>query len=343
MRMILAGDVNLMNVTDPSAPFALVRDELRAADLVFGNLECCLYRPPEAHSFEHEGFYADPAAAGEALTSAGFAAVGIANNVNYGRAAILGSIAGLDRLGIAHTGAGADRADARAPAIVVRDGLRVGFLQRSSVYWPTDHEAGEKAAGIAVVRGHTAYQVPASGSRPPPNRPGVPPIIVTWADKAYLQSLADDIAALRPRADIVVASFHWGLGREVLHYMSEIGHAAIDAGADLVIGHGPHFSLPVEIYRGKPIFYGLGSFSFHTGHGGRRHGDWLGMMTAVSWQRGRLERVGFRFVRHDDRNRSVLRRLADENPAFEEIAGESAALGTSLAAAGDEAVVMLGA
>jgi hypothetical protein len=127
----------------------------------------------------------------------------------------------------------------------------------------------------------------------------------------------------------------------VLQYMREIGHAAIDAGADLVIGHGPHFSLPVEIYQGKPIFYGLGSFSFHTGHGGRRHGDWLGMMAATSWQGGRLERAAFRFVRHDDRNRTVLRRLADENTAFDEIAGESAALGAHLVAEGEEALVML--
>src|SRR5215472_14573364 len=99
MRMILAGDVNLMNVADPAVPFALVRGELAAADLAFANLECCLYRPPEPHSFEHEGFYADPAAAGEALHAAGFAAVGVANNVNYGAAAILASIAALDRLG----------------------------------------------------------------------------------------------------------------------------------------------------------------------------------------------------------------------------------------------------
>ncbi len=237
--------------------------------------------------------------AGEALTSAGIAAVGIANNVNYGEAAIRGSIARLDQLGIAHTGAGADREAARAPAIVERDGMRFGFLQRSSVYWPTNHEAGENAPGIAVIRGHTAYQVPTHGSRPPANRPGVPPQIVTWADKQYLQWLADDIAALRARADVVVASFHWGLHREVLQYMTEIGHAAIDAGADLVIGHGPHYSLPVEVYRGKPIFYGLGSFSFHTGHGGVTHGDWLGMMARISWGDGGIESATFQFVRHD--------------------------------------------
>ena len=140
-KMILTGDVNLMNVTDPKVPFALVGDELRKADVVFSNLECCLVRTPPGHSHGNEGFFADPEIGGEALQAAGIAAVGLANNVNYGAAAIRGSIARLDRLGIAHTGAGADMTAARAPAIVKRGGLRIGFLQRSSVYWPTNHEA----------------------------------------------------------------------------------------------------------------------------------------------------------------------------------------------------------
>ena len=123
--------------------------------------------------------------------------------------------------------------------------------------------------------------------------------------------------------------------------MTEIGHAAIDAGADLVIGHGPHYSLPVELYRGKPIFYGLGSFSFHTGHAGLRHGDWLGMMVKASCDGGGIDRVSFQFVRHDDRNRTVFRTLADESAAFAQIAQESAALGAELAAEGDQAVIKL--
>ena len=269
--MILTGDINLMNVDDPAVPFARVQDEFRAADIVFSNLECCLYDPPRGHAVESEGFFASPPIGGEALRRAGIAAVGIANNVNYGDAAITASIARLDALGIPHTGAGANAAAARAPAIVERDGIRYGFLQRSSVYWPTNHEAGANSTGIAVIRAHTAYQVPMHKTRPeipPMNRPGIPPVIITWADPDYLRAFTDDIAALRAQADIVVASCHWGLHKEVLGYMREIGRAAIDAGADLVIGHGPHYSLPVEVYRGKAIFYGLGSFSFHTGHGG---------------------------------------------------------------------------
>ena len=340
-RMVLTGDVNLMNVTDPAVPFSLVADEFHAADIVFCNLECCLCQPPSGHSVEHEGFLADPVVAGKALQSAGIQSVGLANNVNYGEAAIMASIARLDELGIAHTGAGANRALARAPAILSQDGVRFGFLQRSSVYWPTNHEAGEDSPGIAVIRGHTAYQVPMHFSRHPANRPGIPPEIVTWADAAYLQSLDEDITAMRRRAEVVVASFHWGLHQEILQYMTEIAHRAIDAGADLVIGHGPHFSLPIEVYKCTPIFYGLGSFSFHTGHGGRQHGDWLGMMARVSWDRRRIERAAFQFVRHDRHNRTLLCALADEDAAFGEIVQRSADLGARLAARGDEVEIDL--
>src|SRR5437588_1162304 len=336
--LILVGDVNLMNVENSGVPFARIGETLRAADLVFANLECLLYEPPDGHAVEHEGFFADPEIASEALQSAGIAGVGLANNVNYGAAAILGSLARLDRLGIRHTGAGPNLAAARAPAIADCGGLRVGFVQRSSVYWPTDHEATAKGCGIAVIRGHTAYQVPAHKTRPdipPMNRPGIPPTVVTWADRDYLAALTEDIAALRREADIVVASCHWGLGEEVLDYMTEIAHAAVEAGADIVIGHGPHYSLPVEIYRGKPIFYGLGSFSFHTGHGGRRHGDWIGIMAQVDAGSGGVAAARFRFVRHNAANETVPCSLAEEGATFDRLAQQSAARGARLAADGD--------
>jgi poly-gamma-glutamate capsule biosynthesis protein CapA/YwtB (metallophosphatase superfamily) len=335
--MILTGDVNLMNVDDPAVPFARVRDEFRAADIVFSNLECCLYDPPRGHAVEQEGFFAAPAT-GEALRSAGIGAVGVANNVNYGEAAISASIARLDELGVRHCGAGANVATARAPVIVERDGIRYGFLQRSSVYWPTNHEAGANSTGIAVIRAHTAYQVPMHKMRseiPPMNRPGIPPVIITWADPDYLRIFTEDIAALRNQADIVVASCHWGLHKEVLGYMREIGRAAIDAGADLVIGHGPHYSLAVEAYRGKAIFYGLGSFSFHTGHGGRKHGDWIGMMVRAAITGRAISGVSFQFVRHNDRNETVPCALADERAELDDIMQRSAEYGTSLSPRGD--------
>jgi poly-gamma-glutamate capsule biosynthesis protein CapA/YwtB (metallophosphatase superfamily) len=343
-RILLTGDVNLINVDDPSVPFARVREIFQAADLRFSNLECCLYTPPGGHSIENEGFFADPAIGGEALALAGVDAVGMANNVNYGEAAILASVAELDRLGIAHCGAGANRAAARKVAIVQRNGLRIGFLQRSSVYWPTNHEATERTPGIAVIRAHTAYQVPMHKMRPeipPLNRPGIPPTVVTWADQQYLRWLTEDIAAAQAEADFVVVSCHWGLWKDVLGYMSEIARAAIDAGADLVIGHGPHHFLPVEVYRGKPIFYGLGSFCFHTGHGGRKHGDWVGVMADLLLDGSKIAKTGFRFVRHNDRNETVACALATEAEALAEMVAQSATFGTRLEPCGDAVVVTL--
>jgi len=339
LKMILTGDVNLMNVTDPAVPFALVADELRGTDVVFSNLECCLVDTPAGHSLSNEGFFADPKIGGEALKRARIHAVGIANNVHYGDANIKASIACLDELGILHAGAGADLAAARAPVTLERDGVRFGFLQRSSVYWPTNHEARKDAAGIAVIRGHTAYHVPVFKTRadvPPANRPGIPPEIITWADAAYLRDFKEDVATLRSRVDVLVASCHWGLGKDVLQYMTEIAHGAIDAGADIVIGHGPHYSLPIEVYKGKPVFYGLGNFSFYTGHGGRKHGDWVGTVVRAAIGRQGIEDVTFQFVRHNDRNETVPCDMRKEAEELADIARRSAPFGTEFAIEGNQ-------
>jgi poly-gamma-glutamate capsule biosynthesis protein CapA/YwtB (metallophosphatase superfamily) len=339
--LILAGDVNLMNVTDATLPFRRVADALNDADAVFANLECCLHLP-QRRSHAAEGFFADPQIGGEALRLSGIDAVGIANNVNYGTDNIAASIARLDQISVAHTGAGPNLAAARAPAMIVHNGLRVGAVQRSSVYWPTDHEAAADAPGIAVLRGHTAYQVPAGRTAPgipPPNRPGVPPLIVTWADAAYLGEFRADIAALRPAADIVVASCHWGLGREPLQYMTDIAHAAIEAGADVVMGHGPHYPLPVEIYKGRPIFYGLGNLTFSTGHLGRKHAGWIGMMVELAFERGTVSTCHFGFVRSDEDGASFLCRLADEGETLAELTARSKKLAAALEPDGDRVQV----
>src|SRR5262249_54354834 len=104
------GYVNLMDVTNPEEPFRKILGELHAADVVFGNLECCLHLPASRQSDANEGFFADPVVGGEALKLACIRAVGIANNVNYGATSIAASIARLDEVGILHTGDHRDRA-----------------------------------------------------------------------------------------------------------------------------------------------------------------------------------------------------------------------------------------
>src|SRR5204862_7832171 len=110
---------------------------------------------------------------------------------------------------------------------------------------------------------------------------GLPPAILTWADAGSLAEFTADLRELRRGADIVVSSHHWGLFEDVLDYQVEIAHAAIDAGADVVMGHGPHYACAVEMYRGKPIFYGLATFSFNTGHRGRAHRDRAGILARL--------------------------------------------------------------
>lgn len=335
--LILTGDINLMGVEDPTVPFARAAERLHAADVVFSNLECCFYEPTLERSIEDEGFYASYRAA-EALTIAGVHAVGNANNVNYGGPAIRSSLKRLDELGVPHTGAGANREDACKPVIIERDGVRYGFLQRTSVYWSHGHEATDDHPGVATIKAHTGYR-PRLEELRALTRPGMPPEVVTWADPAALDRFREDIGDLRRRADFVVASNHWGLDRQVLQYQREIAHSAIDAGADIVMGHGPHAPLGIEIYRDKPVFYGLGSFSFETGHKGRKHPDWIGLMLDIDATDGAMTRAAFSFVRHNDRNETVFRTMAAEEAELKEMRRLSQALGTEISLDGDQAVV----
>lgn len=344
IELLLTGDVNLMNLTDPNIPFNLVAKTLSKADLVFGNLECCLFDPPYHHSLDNEGFYANPVVAGQALAMANIKGVGLANNVNYGEQAIMASIAALDELGLGHTGAGSNWANATKPWIAHIKGQKIGFLARTSVYWNTHHEARENSTGVAVIRGHTAYQVPAhkvQADIPPMNRPGIPPVIVTWAEREYIENFQSQIKALKSECDWVVASCHWGLWSEVLQYMTEIAHAAIDAGADIVFGHGPHEALPIEFYKGHPIFYGLGSFSFHTGHNGRKHGDWVGIMPSFSLIEGKIDSIAFKLVRHNDDNETYFPDLTLERETLERLESESSRLGAHLSPKGESIQVNL--
>jgi poly-gamma-glutamate synthesis protein (capsule biosynthesis protein) len=228
--------------------------------------------------------------------------------------------------------------EARKPVIVERDGVRFGFLQRTSVYWSHGHEATATYPGVAAIKAHTAYRPQIEQLRTL-TRPGMPPEIVTWTDPASLSQFREDLGALRRRADIVIASHHWGLDHEVLEYQVEIAHAAIDAGADLVMGHGPHMPLGIEIYQDKPIFYGLGSFSFETGHRGRAHPDWIGLMLHVATEDGALVRAAFSFVRHNEQNETVPRPIGAEQSELDHLRHLSARFNTVLEVEGDEVVV----
>lgn len=348
--LIVTGDINLMKCDDPSVPFAKIGPTLRRADAVLSNLECCFYDAPDGrHSQEdpeglygrsgqREGFYA-PTKAVAALDAAGVKMVGNANNCNYGDDAIASSLSVLKAAGIPSSGAGLNKAAAFKPAIIDLDGLKVGMIQRTCVYWPANHEASKTRPGVAALKVHTAYSPRVDLYAA--SRPGTPPSIHTWTDPLYMAEFIKQVKALKKACDVAVVSIHWGVNDEVLEYMTELAHAAVDAGADLVIGHGPHHVMATEVYKGTPIYYGLGSFSFDHGHRGRRHGDWLGMFGRLTLDGKKFTRASFSFVRHTARNETVLSPLSKETAELEHLRKLSEPFGTTLKTRGDQ-VVFLG-
>jgi len=347
--LILTGDINLMGVTNPKGPFAKVATTMKKADVVFSNLECCFYDSPEDQPsqkefkaavsglLQREGFHA-PAVSAEALKLAGVSAIGNANNVNYGDEVITNSNAIMDRLGIPHTGAGANLKKASTPAIVESKKVRFGMVQRTCVYWPNNHEAGLHNPGVAAIKVHTAYR-PRIDHRAA-NRPGVAPEIITWTDPEYLADFTKQIKALKKKCHIAVASIHWGSDDQVYDYQVELAHAAIDAGADVVMGHGPHMPLAVSTYKNKPIYYGMGSFSFNIGHRGHKHPDWVGLMGKVQIDGRKVTRASFQFVRHNQKNETVLKSIKSEAKELENMRAKSEPYGAALKTRGDEVVFL---
>ena len=111
-------------------------------------------------------------------------------------------------------------------------------------------------------------------------------------------------------------------------------------GADVVMGHGPHYPLPVEIYKGRPIFYGLGNLTFGTGHLGRKHAGWVGMLVELTFEQAFIAGCHYRFVRSNENNVSFLCRLADEGETLADLDARSCKLGARFTPDGDRVRVM---
>jgi poly-gamma-glutamate synthesis protein (capsule biosynthesis protein) len=273
------GEVTLMAVgdvvvarEDPDRNFDLVRPALRAADICFGQLEAPLSNagtPQRAGGPPAAGPPRDPVQGARALQRAGFTVMSFAGNKTMGLSEL--SMLETMRAVAEHTdirlvGAGATVGEARRPAIVEVNGTRVGFLAYCSVLplgaWAQDRELPDGTvqhrAGVAPLRAHTSYE-------DVDWQPGCPPRIVTLTNSDDLAAMTGDIAALRPRVDTVVVSMHWGVHFEpgtIAMYQVEAGHAAIDAGADLILGHHPHKIKGIEFYRDRPILYAMNNFSW---------------------------------------------------------------------------------
>ncbi len=261
--IMAVGDV-YVNRPDPPSIFARVASVLREGDITLGTLEGAYSDQGEPILGKIEvgsGYLKSTPENARALPAAGFNAMVLANNheMDYGSAGLLQTMEILDGMNIAHAGGGRNFEEAHKPAIVERNGTRVAILSYTSVYPLAGYAAGADKAGVATVKVHTSYQAPENILY----QPGFPPLIITIPDPDEEEQMMADVRRAKDAADIVLVAFHWGVswgfGR-VVGYQRELGRAAIDAGADLILGAHPHQLLGMEMYKGKLICYALGNF-----------------------------------------------------------------------------------
>ncbi|MBI4330954.1 MAG: CapA family protein [Chloroflexi bacterium] len=246
----------------PESLFAMVHQKIKEADIAFCQLErslstrgCLQYRD---HNTWYGRVHPDNV---KALVAAGFQVASNASNhgFDYGPDALLDTIDILRRNHIQVIGVGKDVAEARQPAVFERNGIKVGFLAYCSIL-PVEYEAREGKPGLAPIHISTHYE-------PQEYQAGTPPKVITIPVEAEAAAMEQDIRQLRRQVDIVIVSMHWGIHLipgVLAMYQPALGHRAIDAGADLVIGHHAHLIKGIEMYKGKAIFYSLGNFAQET-------------------------------------------------------------------------------
>jgi poly-gamma-glutamate synthesis protein (capsule biosynthesis protein) len=249
--ILLLGDV-ILDVEGPDHWLSGIAPELLKADLVLAHLEV----PHTRRGAELEGDVPAPGAEPDhlkAAAAAGIDAFSLAGNhmADCGPEGIEDTIATLDALGIAHAGAGSSIAEARKPALLtVPDGRTMALLSYNCV-GPAMSWASETQAGCAYLPILTSDGSPIAPTAP----------LATMTPEA-VAILREDIAAARREADLVIVALHKGMTHvpaKLAPYEGPIAEAAIEAGADIVIGHHAHIVKGITHHDGRPIFHGLGN------------------------------------------------------------------------------------
>jgi len=281
------------------AAFSGVARLLGEASLAVGNMETSILdmRTFGGHprTIDDWCMAALPAVAGD-LADLGFRLVSRANNhcCDWGIEGMRETGRHLDAAGIVHAGAGETLAHARAPRYVETEYGRVGLVSAYAAQkWDNDaalDQFGEAPArpGLSALRIALTATTPKTvvdGLRDVYRRvyPGSPDpgdgdlvifdttfvegevIAVRWVpDPADVAEVLRSVRLGVQHSDLLVVSLHVheeeGAAAQPPAFLIDLAHAAIDAGAGAVFGHGSHVLGPVEIYEGRPICYGLGNF-----------------------------------------------------------------------------------
>ncbi len=245
--LVAVGDTYL-DRADPRSAFAATAQYLRGSDLVVANVEAPISLRGELRPWSSKFPLRMRPEMADGLSDAGIAVASLANNhtMDWSTDALVDTIDTLAAHGIAPVGAGRDLGEARKPVIVERRGVRIGVV----AFQATEHDRPDIGAKDGI---------------PGLNRlrlsPFYPEPHVAASDIAAMTA---SISALRGAADIVVASFHWGLAGSTDLTLPQLALAreAAAAGADLVVGHHAHVPQAVALIGRCVVAFGLGNFVF---------------------------------------------------------------------------------
>ena len=238
--LLAVGDIQLsrecaikIKQEGPLYPFEKIKDLTQSTNLTVGNLESPFF-DGQANTDPNTMIFGAEKEALEGVKDAGFDVLNLANNhfSNQGREGMNTTFDVLAGNDIGYFGAGTNFTAARQAQIKEVKNFKVAFLGYTDPgVLPSDSAATNSTPGVAVMD----------------------------VEQAKL-----DIAAAKSQADIIIVSMHAGYEyppnpnkRQI-----EFAYAAIDAGADVVLGHHPHVVQAIEDYKGKKIFYSLGNFVF---------------------------------------------------------------------------------
>lgn len=250
LDLLLLGDL-ILDAPDPDHWLSGLRTIIRTADLAIGHLEVPHTRRGEERGGDIPAPGADPAHL-SALRRAGISALSLAGNhmMDRGAEGAVDTIAELNRLGIAHCGVGATIDEARRPVVLTHADVRIGLLSYNCV-GPESSWAEPDKPGCAFIR-----ITPDAGSHVSPTAD------LVHIDASSLAKALADIRNARAACDVLIVALHKGLVHRpvvLAPYERPLAQAAVDAGADIVVGHHAHIVKGIEIWRGRPIFHGLGN------------------------------------------------------------------------------------
>ncbi len=235
---------------------------LQEADIAYGNLEFSINDRPELQR-PFYNFRAGKDFAWE-LARTGINLVSMANNhaLDFGSEGLKECLRNLDLTNIDHAGAGNTLAEAHALCTKEVQGQKTKFGLLSYMrYWSARYRSKDPGAPSLATINPAVILVAREGKVE----------AVEGPLESDVKTMEDDLLLARRRTDVLMVALHnhdvthnrtYGIQDKTPPNDEIMFHRAIDGGADLVLGTGPHVLRGIEMYKGRPIFYSLSDFIY---------------------------------------------------------------------------------